>query len=144
MDSLKWGVEITPLRSIQTDQGSVLHGIKKSDMTFQGFGEAYFSTIFSGSLKGWKRHREMTLNLIVPVGSIRFVIFESHDFGIINSAIDVVLGRENYSRITIPPGLWVAFQGLGETENILLNVSTHEHDPLESDTIEIAKIDYNW
>lgn len=144
MDSLMWGVEITPLRSIQTDQGDVLHGIRKTDATFYGFGEAYFSSILPGCLKGWKRHREMTLNLIVPVGSIRFVVFKNHDSCVINTAMDVILGRENYSRITIPPGLWVGFQGLGHNENMLLNVATHEHDPLEFDTIGISELDYNW
>ena len=138
------GIILTTLTQIYNPKGDIFHAMKKTSDGYEGFGEAYFSTIFSGALKGWKRHREMTLNLIVPVGSIRFVIFKRHDLSIINSAIDVVLGRDNYSRITIPPGLWVGFQGVGANENILLNVATHEHDPLESDTVEISEIDYNW
>ena len=27
----------------------------------------------SGSIKGWKKHLEMTMNLIVPLGMVRFV-----------------------------------------------------------------------
>ena len=37
----------------------------------------YFGVnIESGVVKAWKRHRQMTLNLVVSVGVIRFVMFD--------------------------------------------------------------------
>ena len=126
---------LTELKIIQQSQGCVMHGIKASDCSFVGFGEAYFSTVHDGLIKGWKLHREMTLNLVVPFGEIRFIV---HD-GIqdkretpIEPLIDVVLGDNNYCRLTVPPNFWVAFKGVGVNINMLMNVANIEHDPNES------------
>ena len=70
------GVAITPLQVISMQAGNVMHGMKKDDIGFSGFGEAYFSLINSGAIKGWKRHREMVCNFIVPNGKIKVVIFD--------------------------------------------------------------------
>ncbi len=126
--------------------GDVLHGMKKSDPGYVDFGEAYFSTINFGDAKPWKRHLKMTLNFVVPVGEIRFVIYDRRENSVTKECFfDVVLGENNYQRITIPPGLWVAFKGIGEEFNLLLNLADLEHDPNEverkSDLTEIA---YKW
>lgn len=138
-------VLLTPLKRIAHPKGEVMHAMKRSSPGFVGFGEAYFSTVLSGEIKGWKRHRRVTLNLVVPVGRVRFVIFDdrpdSPTSGCFN---DVVLDKENYARLTIPPGLWVAFRGLDEAGNILINLADEEHDPAESDNVEIEDIVFDW
>lgn len=126
------GVLLTQLKRIHHPKGDVFHGMKKSDPGFSGFGEAYFSTIHFEDTKPWKKHFEMTLNFVVPLGNIRFVIFDDRENSSTqNSFFDVVLGENNYQRITIPPGVWVAFSGVGETYNLLLNLANLEHDPNE-------------
>ena len=57
-------LHLTSQKIIRTDGGDVLHGLKKNDDNFYGFGEAYFSTINYGEIKGWKRHSEMVLNIL--------------------------------------------------------------------------------
>jgi dTDP-4-dehydrorhamnose 3,5-epimerase len=133
------GVVLTPLKIITQPNGDVLHGLKSSENSFVDFGEAYFSTIKQGSFKGWKKHTKMILNLIVPVGEIKFVI---HDESL-NSFYSVQLSQRNYQRLTISPGLLVAFKGL-ESENILLNIASIEHDPSESVNINMGAISYEW
>ena len=126
---------LTELKIIEQFQGCVMHGIKASDSSFVGFGEAYFSTVHTGRIKGWKLHREMTLNLVVPFGEIRFIVHDGiHDKREtpLEPLIDVVLGDNNYCRLTVPPNLWVAFKGVGVNVNMLMNVSNREHDPNES------------
>ena len=66
------GMIKTELSIIDGDAGSVFHGIKKHDKGFKEFGEVYFSTVIKDSIKAWKLHKQMTLNLIVPVGSVLF------------------------------------------------------------------------
>ena len=61
------GVLLTPLKIIEREQGNVMHALKNSDAGFDGFGEAYFTFVNNGVIKGWKKHREMTLNLIVCI-----------------------------------------------------------------------------
>ena len=76
MDKLIEGVSLTPLKIIPGENGGVMHALKVHESSFKGFGEAYFSFVNKGKVKGWKRHTRMTLNLIVPVGKIRFVLFD--------------------------------------------------------------------
>ena len=70
------GIALTSQKIIRTYGGEVLHGLKKNDDNFYGFGEAYFSTINYGDIKGWKRHSGMVLNILVPIGKIKFVVYD--------------------------------------------------------------------
>ncbi len=131
MDGVRYlgsGAVITLLRRIPTPNGDVYHGLKVNEDSFKGFGEAYFSVVLPGKTKGWKCHREMTLNLIVPVGTIEFHL-HSNNNGITES---VQLGDSCYARLTVPPGIWMAFSGRGLGLNLLLNVANIPHDPEEA------------
>ena len=64
---------VSPLQQIETVGGDVWHTMKQTDVGYAGFGEAYFSWVASGAIKAWKRHTQMTMNLVVPVGQVRFV-----------------------------------------------------------------------
>ncbi len=139
------GVIFTPLSIIDTVGGDVLHAIKTSDVGFSGFGEVYFSTVEPRAIKGWKLHREMVLNLVVPVGSVRFVIFDDRvDSKTEGQFSDFVLSRNNYGRLTVPPKLWLGFQGVYEKDSLLLNIANIPHDPDEMERRVLEEIDYDW
>lgn len=137
MDRLKLscGAIIYKSLVIQNPKGNVLRGIKCSDEGFVGFGEAYFSMVQYGSIKGWKKHNKMTMNLIVPVGIIRFY-FQTDDNSTIENA---TIGENQYSRLFVPPGIWLAFEGIGESTNLLMNLASIEHNPEESVSREFIK-----
>ena len=65
-------ISSTSMKVINLEQGDVLHFMKNSAESFKGFGEVYFSKINTYSIKGWKLHKKMTLNLIVPIGTVKF------------------------------------------------------------------------
>lgn len=139
------GVHLTPLKVIDVPGGDVLHGMKSSDPDYLGFGEAYFSMIETGVIKAWKRHREMTLNLIVPIGIVYFVLYDDRKESLSNGMYqEVSLSKNNYCRLTVPPYVWLGFQGKGEGTNMLLNIANIEHVPEESDRKEINEIEYKW
>ena len=140
------GVNITPLSIIDTKGGDVLHAMKMSDHGYSGFGEAYFSTIEPQAIKGWKRHKLMVLNLVVPVGTVRFILFDDRDNqDNVNRFQEVTLSIENgYSRLTIPPMIWVGFQGLGLQTSLVLNIANIEHLPEEVERKKLAEIKFNW
>lgn len=121
------GVIITPLKRISHEKGDILHFIKNSDSAFKGFGEVYFSFVRHCETKGWKKHTLMTMNLVVPVGHIRFLIKNSA-----GERHQVVLGETHYCRLTLHPGLWLAFQGIDEGANLLANFADIAHDPSEA------------
>ena len=56
------GVQVVPLRRIPDERGTILHMLRSTDQHFIEFGEIYFSTVYAEVVKGWHKHREMTLN----------------------------------------------------------------------------------
>jgi len=133
---------LTPLKVIELEDGNVLHALKKSDKGFFGFGEVYFSKINYNAIKGWKRHRLMTLNFVVPLGKIKFVVYDDReDSSSQGQFSQIILSIDNYCRLTIPPMLWVAFEGMDES-NMLLNFANIEHDQNEVDRLELNKISF--
>jgi dTDP-4-dehydrorhamnose 3,5-epimerase len=145
MDAMIEGVLFTPLRRIPNPKGDIQHAMKSSSPGFAGFGEAYFSSVFPGQIKGWKRHRSATLNLVVPLGDVRFVVHDDRQGSKTKGLFqEVMVGSANYVRLTVQPGLWVAFQGISTTGNILLNISNEEHDPVEADNRDLDTFFYPW
>jgi dTDP-4-dehydrorhamnose 3,5-epimerase len=148
MGSIIDDVIITPLRKIYNPKGDILHIIKKNDPGYIEFGEVYFSTIEYGLIKAWKRHSQMTLNLVCPIGSVRFVLYDDRPFSVTLCTFqEVVLSREaNYARLTIPPGIWMGFEGISKGESLILNFADIKHDPNEQENIPIEKshINFNW
>ena len=130
------GITLTPLRRIENPKGDIFHAMKASDTGFSGFGEAYFSTVNKSDIKGWKKHTKMTLNLIVVMGEVEFVVHNGNDF------FNVKLSKDNYQRLTVKPGLWVAFRGFSN-ENALLNLASIEHDPSESENVDLNAFGYD-
>ena len=128
------GAFLTDLKIIKTEKGEVRHFIRNDSKGFHGFGEAYFSKVNYKEIKGWKKHKKMTMNITVPIGEILFYLFDED----IKSKLterkmtSILLSSTNYKRLTISPGIWVAFQGKGKDENILLNFSDIPHDPKEA------------
>lgn len=133
------GVILTPLKQIHNHKGNIYHAMKKSDNGYCGFGEAYFSTVYKDDIKGWKQHTKMTLNLVVPVGCIEFVLYDENS----KEFFSVKLSKNNYQRLTVKPGLWLAFRGDDEN-SMLLNLASIEHDPDESINLELSEINYEW
>lgn len=140
------GVELHPLKHIIVPKGDIFHALKSTDEGYAGFGEAYFSQIESGAVKGWKRHNRMTLNIIVPVGKIRFVVYDDREGSATNGKFqEVILSPEsNYQRLTLAPGLWMAFQGMDKELSMLMDIIPEPHDPSEADRKDIEEIKFNF
>ena len=145
MDNLKPdGVLCTPLKIIDHGKGSIFHGIKKGDEGYVGFGEAYFSEIKWGEVKGWNKHKKMTLNLIVPIGEVAFVIYNEREGQFKNNYFNYTISSTNYFRLTIPPGLWIAFKGKFKDLNLVLNIADLEHDPQEIVKCDLNKFPFDF
>ncbi len=87
----------------------------------------------------------MTLNLVVPIGEIQFVIYDDRECSKSKGCFcEIKLSINNYQRLTISPNLWFGFKGLGKDLNLLLNLADIEHDPKEVIRLELNKINYNW
>jgi dTDP-4-dehydrorhamnose 3,5-epimerase len=117
-----------------------MHAIKRSSSGYSDFGEAYFSWVAVGAVKAWKKHKRMVMNLIVPVGGVRFVfrLEGTEEFRVEE------IGVDRYSRLTVPSGIWFGFQGLATPQSLVLNIASIPHDPDEVDRLESSQIKYDW
>ena len=140
------GVRLYPLRHINVPKGDIYHALKRTDDGFCGFGEAYFSEILQGEVKGWKRHNRMPLNIVVVKGSIGFVVYDDRDNSPTKGQFEeIVLSKEsNYQRLYVEPGLWMAFYGLGEGVSMLLDIIPETHDPAEASKKGLEEITYKF
>ena len=138
------GLIISKLNKIYNPKGDILHALKKSESSFNNFGEAYFSFVKYNQIKGWKKHTKMTMNLIVPVGEVKFALYDDRNKKFEPNIKEVSIGQSNYKRLTIPPNIYVSFKGISKNINLILNIADMEHDPNESINIDLSDIDYEW
>lgn len=137
----RMNITVTPMKRIPAPGGDVLHAIKRTDPGYVDFGEAYFSWVNAGATKAWKMHSRMTLNLVVPLGMVRFVFHlpdAAEGFRVEE------IGESRYARLTVPPGLWFGFKGLAASPSLVMNVADIPHDPAEARTCPLADIPYPW
>ena len=141
------GVFERPLKRIPDERGSVMHMLRRDDPHFEQFGEIYFSTAYPGVIKGWHLHTRMTLNYAVVMGNIKLVLYDDREgsstFGEIQ---ELFLGVDNYSLVTIPPGVWNGWKCIGLERAIVANCATEPYDLLEMRRMDpySTTIPYDW
>lgn len=140
------GVTLYPLKHIKVPKGDIYHALKSTDDGYAGFGEAYFSQIEHGQIKGWKRHNRITLNIVVPVGAVKFVVYDDRDNSATKGQFEEIIlsSSDNYQRLTVAPGLWMAFAGIGDEISMLMDIIPEPHDDTEASRKHLEEIFYNF
>ena len=141
------GVNVVPLRRIPDERGTIHHMIRRTDPHFIEFGEIYFSTVYPGVVKGWHKHREMTLNYAVPVGMVKMVLYDDREGSATKGELmELSIGEKNYCLVQVPPDVWNGFKGIGVKEAMVANACTHPHDPSRSERLDPWENDipYDW
>jgi dTDP-4-dehydrorhamnose 3,5-epimerase len=129
------GVKIVPLKVVPDARGPVMRMLRVDDPHFVAFGEVYFSCINPGVIKGWRCHKRMVQNLAVPSGRVQIAMFDGRTGSpTFRKVQDVIIGPENYALVSIPPGVWNAFKGIGSAVSVVANCASILHDPAESET----------
>ena len=141
------GVEVVPLQRIPDERGTILHMLRSTDPHFRKFGEIYFSTVYKGIVKGWHRHRGMTLNYACVHGRIKLVLYDDREGSPTRNEIqEVFLGPDSYALVVIPPEVWNGFKGMSDPYAIVANCCTEPHDPGRSMRLDPFDnpIPYDW
>lgn len=136
------GLKITPLRRISHDKGDIFHVLRNDQPDFFPIGEVYCSSVHKSVIKGWKKHHLHKVNLTVVCGSIHFFIIDDRNSAkpLYNSFIFDPLS--NHARLTVPPGVWLAFKGLADV-NIIINAMPDLHDPTEQTNIPLNSFSFD-
>jgi dTDP-4-dehydrorhamnose 3,5-epimerase len=141
------GVGVIPLNRIPDERGTVYHMLKSTDEHFSQFGEIYFSSVYPGIIKGWHRHREITLNYACIFGRIKLVLYDEREGSPTRGELmEIFMGPDNYCLVVIPPEVWNGFKGMSEPYAIVANCCTHAHDPTRTTRLDPASrnIPYDW
>jgi dTDP-4-dehydrorhamnose 3,5-epimerase len=141
------GVIVTPLRRIPDERGCIMHMLRVDAPHFQTFGEIYFSAVNPGAIKAWHIHKQMTLNYAVVSGTVKLVLYDDREESTSKGELmELFVGDQNYSLVTVPPMVWNGFKGCGVAPSIVANCATHPHHPdeiLREDPFT-TRIPYDW
>ena len=134
--------KICPAKVIPVDGGDVMHFMKSSSFGFNSFGEVYFSNLYPGVFKGWKKHTRFTASFVVPVGGVNFFIQnepETNNFSKITLNEDV-----NYDRLLVPAEHWYGFTSAVDKKSLIACFLDQEHEQGESMTCGENDFFYDW
>jgi dTDP-4-dehydrorhamnose 3,5-epimerase len=140
-------VRVIPLQRIPDERGTVFHMLRSTDPHFLQFGEIYFSSVYRDVVKGWHRHREMTLNYACIHGRAKLVLYDDRNGSATRGHVmEIFLGPDSYSLVVIPPLVWNGFKGMSDPLAIIANCCTHPHDPDRSERMDpfSSDIPYDW
>lgn len=135
------GVEFLPKKIIQDGRGAVLHYLRADSKNLNFIKEIYFSTINPGFFKGWKKHLKMSQNLIVPIGSVEFILIDdrpdSRTKGTLNR---ILIDNSHYGVLHIPNNVWYGFKCISKSPSLISNVVDHLFE--ESEVVRVHSPPY--
>jgi len=141
------GVKIIPKKQIIDERGKIMHMIRNDDDNFTKFGEIYFSYSHPNTVKAWHLHKSMTVNYVCVIGKIKLVLFDDRKLSPTKGQLqEIFLTTENYSLVSVPPGIWNGFKSIENKFSIIANCSDIPHDPNEMlrKPYNDKYFNYNW
>ena len=126
---------INKLKKFDDERGYVLHGMKFNDKESFGIKEVYFSTVNYGFYKGWKKHQNMVLNLIVIEGKVLFYLADNE----FKEFKEIIICKNDLKRITIMPKQWLSFTSLVKPDSKIMNIANLTNKEDITDNIPFFK-----
>ena len=81
----------------------------------------------------------MQMNLVVPVGSVRFVFYYKKKFK------EIIIGEKKYCRIYVPSNIFFAFQNVSKQKSLVVNYSNIIHQKnKEVINLNLKELNYIW
>jgi len=142
------GLEVSPLKVVADNRGKVMEMADVKMPQFERFGEIYFSFVNPGVIKGWKKHLSAVQLFAVPVGTIKFVIYDDRPDSTTCGTVEAIeIGEANYNLIKMPPGVWYSWQATSIFPAMIASLTSEPHDPAEAVSVEVNNnniIPYQW
>ena len=143
------GVRIKQLKVIPDERGRLTEMLRRDDELFIEFGQTYFTTMFPGVTKAWHYHKLQHDHFVCVRGMIKLVLYDEREgsstHGVVN---ELFLGDHNPQLVQIPPNVWHGFKNIGESESLIVNVTTKPYDYQHPDEYRIDPhenhIPYKW
>ena len=141
------GVQIIKKKQIIDERGKIMHMLRNDDKNFTKFGEIYFSYSNPNTVKAWHLHKSMTVNYACVIGKIKLVLMDDRPLSPTKGLLEeIFLTTENYSLVSVPPGIWNGFKGLYQEESIIANCldQPHNENEMVRKDPEDSYFEYKW
>lgn len=146
MDEIKLNIEglfLKKLNKYSDDKGAVMHFLKSSNDYFSCFGEVYFSLVNKDVVKGWKLHKRIKQNLVVPYGQVEFTLKDLRKNSSSHNLEEVVtIGYNRYYLLQIPSGVCYKFKSCNDSESLVANYINEEYDSSEAVNFPLEITDF--
>ena len=127
------------LAEVKNPKGNITKILNKKSKSFKKFGEIYLSKINKNSIKAWKKHTKIHINLAVILGKVKFVVYNDYK----KNFTQIILSGKKKRIFYIPAKLWFGFKGL-EKKNTILSISSEISSEKEIKRKKLKEIKYNW
>ena len=143
------GVKIKQLKVIPDERGRVMEMLRRDDELFIKFGQVYYTTAYPGIVKGWHYHKKQIDNFVVVKGMAKVVLYDRREDSSTQGEInEFFMGEHNPILIQIPAGVLHGFKCIGETETIVINITTESYSCDNPDEYRVDPKDnnvpYDW
>ena len=143
------GVKVKPLKVIPDERGRLMEMLRRDDDLFLEFGQTYLTTMFPGVTKAWHYHKLQHDHFVCVRGMIKLVLYDEREGsptkGVVN---EFFLGDHDQKLVQIPPHVWHGFKNIGESESLIVNVTTKPYDHRAPDEYRVDAhqnhIPYSW
>ena len=130
------GVLVQDLGWYSDQRGSLSVVLRSDQRALLGsqFGQIYLTTVRSGVVKAWHRHKEQTDRMVGVGGQTLLVLIDGREDSLSYGAVvEQVLGARHHILVLIPPGVWHGLKALGEQESMVLNAPTRAYVSADPD-----------
>ncbi len=131
-------IKIIKFKKINNIKGNIVKILSSKDKYFKKINEIYFSYVKHKSVKAWKKHNKIHLNLLVLNGKVKFVFYDGK-----KKFQSISITENSNKRIYIPSGVWFGFKGLNK-KNLILSISSGIASEKEISRKNINEIKYYW
>ncbi|TFH46375.1 MAG: dTDP-4-dehydrorhamnose 3,5-epimerase [ANME-2 cluster archaeon] len=143
------GVKTKNLRVIPDERGWLMEILRSDDEIFQQFGQVYITTAYPGVVKGWHYHKKHTDNFTCVYGMMKVALYDAGDDSSTKGTImEFFVGEKNPLLISVPPGVYHGFKGIGTETAYFLSVPTLPYNYQEPDEYRLPpdtkEIPYDW
>ena len=143
------GVKIKNLKVIPDERGWLMEILRCDDETFKKFGQVYITTAYPDVVKAWHYHKKQTDNFTCIKGMMKVALYDDRKSSPTYKQLDeFFVGEKNPILITVPPGVYHGFKGIGTEVAFFLNVPDLPYNYKEPDEYRLPAdskdILYDW
>ncbi|MFH1721106.1 MAG: dTDP-4-dehydrorhamnose 3,5-epimerase family protein [Candidatus Altiarchaeota archaeon] len=143
------GVVTKKLKVVPDERGWLMEILRCDDSLFEKFGQVYLTTAYPGVVKAWHYHKLQTDNFTCIKGMMKVALYDGRkDSPTYKEVNEFFVGEKNPMLISVPPGIYHGFKGMGDETAYFLSIPTLPYNYDEPDEYRLPpdtkEIHYDW